>query len=79
MKNRSVSVTGATGFVGWHAAESFARDGWAVRAIVREKVEHAIHWCETEGLAGIWIAKLVHERIDVFHENSAAQRSIRFP
>ena len=35
MKNRSVSVTGATGFVGWHAAASFARDGWDVRAIVR--------------------------------------------
>ena len=35
MKNRSVSVTGATGFVGRHVAESFARDGWDVRAIVR--------------------------------------------
>jgi dihydroflavonol-4-reductase len=36
MKNRSISVTGATGFVGWHVAESFARDGWDVRAIVRQ-------------------------------------------
>jgi nucleoside-diphosphate-sugar epimerase len=35
MKNRSVSITGATGFVGWHVAESFLSDGWDVRAIVR--------------------------------------------
>jgi len=35
MKSRSVSITGATGFVGWHVAESFLRDGWDVRAIVR--------------------------------------------
>jgi nucleoside-diphosphate-sugar epimerase len=35
MKSRSVSVTGATGFVGWHVAEAFARDGWEVRAVVR--------------------------------------------
>lgn len=35
MKSRSVSVTGATGFVGWHAAEAFLRDGWDVRAVVR--------------------------------------------
>jgi len=35
MKNRSVSVTGVTGFVGWHVAESFVRDGWDVRAVVR--------------------------------------------
>jgi len=35
MKSRSVSITGATGFVGWHVAESFVHDGWDVRAIVR--------------------------------------------
>jgi nucleoside-diphosphate-sugar epimerase len=35
MKKRSVSVTGATGFVGWHVAESLARSGWTVRAVVR--------------------------------------------
>jgi dihydroflavonol-4-reductase len=35
MKSRSVSVTGATGFVGWHVAEAFARAGWDVRAVVR--------------------------------------------
>ncbi|MGC4085313.1 MAG: NAD(P)-dependent oxidoreductase [Vicinamibacterales bacterium] len=35
MKSRSLSLTGATGFVGWHVAESFVRDGWEVRAIVR--------------------------------------------
>lgn len=35
MRSRSVSVTGATGFVGWHVAEEFVRDGWHVRAIVR--------------------------------------------
>jgi nucleoside-diphosphate-sugar epimerase len=35
MKNRSVSITGATGFVGWHLCEKFAAAGWQVRAIVR--------------------------------------------
>ncbi len=35
MKSRSVSITGVTGFVGWHVAEAFARDGWNVRAVVR--------------------------------------------
>ncbi len=35
MKSRSVSVTGATGFVGWHVAEAFVREGWYVRAVVR--------------------------------------------
>lgn len=35
MRSRSVSVTGATGFVGWHVADTFVRDGWHVRAIVR--------------------------------------------
>jgi nucleoside-diphosphate-sugar epimerase len=35
MRRRSVSITGATGFVGYRAAEAFLRDGWYVRAIVR--------------------------------------------
>jgi nucleoside-diphosphate-sugar epimerase len=35
MRRRSVSITGATGFVGYSAAEAFIRDGWYVRAIVR--------------------------------------------
>lgn len=35
MRSRSVSLTGATGFVGWHVAEAFVRHGWQVRAIVR--------------------------------------------
>src|SRR5205814_7884011 len=35
MKNRSVSVTGATGFLGWHIATELAARGWTVRAIVR--------------------------------------------
>jgi dihydroflavonol-4-reductase len=35
MKSRSVSITGATGFVGWHVAEAFREHGWEVRAIVR--------------------------------------------
>lgn len=35
MKNRSVSITGATGFLGWHIAEAFRDRGWRVRAIVR--------------------------------------------
>jgi len=35
MKSRSVSVTGATGFVGAHLVEAFRERGWSVRAIVR--------------------------------------------
>jgi nucleoside-diphosphate-sugar epimerase len=35
MKSRSVSITGATGFVGWHLAEAFRDGGWRVRALVR--------------------------------------------
>jgi nucleoside-diphosphate-sugar epimerase len=54
MKRRFVSITGATGFVGWHLAEAFRLAGWRVRAIVRpggikpvpddvERVESALH------------------------------------
>jgi nucleoside-diphosphate-sugar epimerase len=35
MKSRSVSLTGATGFLGWHIATEFAARGWHVRAITR--------------------------------------------
>jgi nucleoside-diphosphate-sugar epimerase len=35
MRRRSVSITGATGFLGWHLAEAFRDAGWAARAIVR--------------------------------------------
>jgi nucleoside-diphosphate-sugar epimerase len=35
MRSRSVSITGATGFIGWHLAEAFRDAGWVVRAIVR--------------------------------------------
>lgn len=35
MTSRSVSLTGASGFVGGHIAEAFLRDGWQVRAVVR--------------------------------------------
>jgi nucleoside-diphosphate-sugar epimerase len=35
MKSRSISLTGATGFLGGHLAEAFVAQGWDVRAIVR--------------------------------------------
>ena len=35
MKSRSVSITGATGFLGWHLSAAFRDAGWRVRAIVR--------------------------------------------
>jgi nucleoside-diphosphate-sugar epimerase len=35
MKSRSVSITGATGFLGWHLSAAFRDAGWQVRAIVR--------------------------------------------
>jgi nucleoside-diphosphate-sugar epimerase len=42
MKKPSVSLTGATGFVGRHVAEAFIREGWHVRAIVRPDSRHAV-------------------------------------
>jgi nucleoside-diphosphate-sugar epimerase len=35
MKSRLVSVTGATGFLGWHVVQAFIDAGWRVRGIVR--------------------------------------------
>ncbi len=35
MRSRSVSLTGATGFVGWHLSEAFRDAGWRVRAVTR--------------------------------------------
>ena len=35
MRSRSVGITGATGFLGWHVAQAFLRAGWQVRGIVR--------------------------------------------
>jgi nucleoside-diphosphate-sugar epimerase len=35
MTSRSVSITGATGFLGYHLAQAFQQSGWQVRAIVR--------------------------------------------
>jgi nucleoside-diphosphate-sugar epimerase len=35
MKSGSVSITGATGFIGWHLCAAFRDVGWRVRAIVR--------------------------------------------
>ena len=35
MKSRSVSITGATGFLGWHVSVAFRDAGWRVHAIVR--------------------------------------------
>jgi nucleoside-diphosphate-sugar epimerase len=35
MRRRSVSITGATGFIGWQLAERFRDMGWDVRGLVR--------------------------------------------
>ena len=35
MTSRSVSITGATGFLGWHLCGAFRDAGWTVRGIVR--------------------------------------------
>jgi nucleoside-diphosphate-sugar epimerase len=43
MKRRSVSLTGATGFVGSHLADAFTREGWHVRAVVRSAVPSGRH------------------------------------
>lgn len=36
MRRRSVSITGATGFIGWQLAERFRDAGWEVRGLVRQ-------------------------------------------
>lgn len=33
--SRTVALTGATGFIGWHVARRFLESGWQVRALVR--------------------------------------------
>ena len=35
MRSGSLSVTGATGFLGWNITDVFLRHGWDVRAVVR--------------------------------------------
>ncbi len=40
--NSAVSLTGATGFVGWHLAEAFRDAGWRVRAVVRPASHRAL-------------------------------------
>lgn len=56
MKSRSVSVTGATGFIGWHVAERFLSEGWQVRAVVRrgsrKPVPGGVHVAESDLSAG---------------------------
>ena len=42
MKNRSVSITGATGFVGGHLADAFHDAGWRVRGVVRDRTARAL-------------------------------------
>jgi nucleoside-diphosphate-sugar epimerase len=39
---RRVAITGATGFLGWHASEAFRDEGWQVRAIVRQGSQKAV-------------------------------------
>jgi len=40
--SRSVVVTGATGFIGWHVARRFLESGWRVRALVRPESRRAV-------------------------------------
>lgn len=42
MRSRSVSITGVTGFVGWHVAETFRDAGWQVRAVTRAGGRRAV-------------------------------------
>lgn len=48
---RRALVTGATGLVGSHIVERLARDGWTVRAMVRDPA--GARWLETLGAAEI--------------------------
>jgi nucleoside-diphosphate-sugar epimerase len=42
MKSPSVSITGATGFIGWHLSGAFRAAGWRVVAIARPGRQHAL-------------------------------------
>ena len=42
MKSGSLSVTGATGFVGWNLTDMFLRHEWDVRAVVRPGNEKSV-------------------------------------
>jgi nucleoside-diphosphate-sugar epimerase len=50
MTSRSVSLTGATGFVGWHIGSALSAAGWHVQAIVRPGRAHllppGVDWVE---------------------------------
>lgn len=78
MRNRSVSVTGATGFLGWHIATAFQRAGWRVRGIVRpgsrkplpEQVERRESRLERSALEGVFAGS------DVVVHAAAVTRSV---
>jgi nucleoside-diphosphate-sugar epimerase len=42
MRSPSVSITGATGFIGWHLCEAFRHAGWRVVAVARPGRERAL-------------------------------------
>src|SRR5205814_1770431 len=47
--SRTVALTGATGFIGWHVARRFLECGWQVRALVRPESGRAV----PEGIARV--------------------------
>ncbi|HEY7169252.1 MAG TPA: NAD(P)-dependent oxidoreductase [Vicinamibacterales bacterium] len=59
MTSRSVSITGATGFVGYHLAQKFQESGWTVRAVVRPGSAKPL----PEGVAAVQ-APLVKARLE---------------
>lgn len=82
MRSRSVSVTGVTGFLGWHIAEAFRDSGWAVRGVVRpdslkplpagvERVEADL---ETDRLANVFAPSAL-----VVHAAGQTRGAIRDP
>jgi nucleoside-diphosphate-sugar epimerase len=40
--SRTVAMTGATGFIGWHVARRFLESGWQVRALVRPESHRVV-------------------------------------
>jgi nucleoside-diphosphate-sugar epimerase len=40
--SRTVALTGATGFIGWHVARRFIESGWQVRALVRPESDRPV-------------------------------------
>lgn len=77
MKSRLVSITGATGFLGYHLAAAFIREGWQVRAVVRQgntkRLPDGVEVVQSP-LAAAWLTR-AFERTDLIVHTAAVIRA----